>query len=590
MHQSSAGPPPSPRRRLVFLGVTLGVWALGTYGYWLHGTTHGSKYGDPYFLEYVYRAAQLFVLHMPHEQLPLPWPLEFARFLAPAIAFVAVAEAMFSLARRRITRLRVQRQSDHILVCGAGWKGLRLAKEYQERGERVVVVERDEANPGLVECETLGIPVQIGDASDPQLLESLNAHKAKVLLATAGSDGANLQIATAARNLTAAKRDGERHALQCFVDIRDVADRTLFRQQPILAGDDRRIIVTVTGVDLYENSARRLFQKYPLHEGADSAKVLGVPHLVLLGFGQMGESVLLQAARIAHYPGGHRLQVTVFDPAVDLKERQFRDRYPRIDSACDVVFESCDPDNPQLLDRAAGLCRQAGQHVTVVVCFPEDSFNTRVALGLSRRLSGDACRVRVRLDSEDGLASLVTREDHAYLDHDRFTPFGSRAEACTVEMLERSKQDKLARAIHDHYVAKEREKGETPESNPSMRPWEKQNEVMRDSNRYAADHIDIKLWSIGASRVPASRSEPVVPLSAEQIEVLAPTEHARYCADRFLAGWAPAPAGQPKDHVARVNPTLIPWEELSEEEKEKDRWAVGQLPELLGMIGERIVW
>ena len=59
-------------------------------------------------------------------------------------------------------------------------------------------------------------------------------------------------------------------------------------------------------------------------------------------------------------------------------------------------------------------------------------------------------------------------------------------------------------------------------------------------------------------------------------------EHRRFCAERFLAGWRHAPG--PKDPVAKTNPTLVPWEEISEMEKDKDRDQVRQIPGIVSAM------
>jgi hypothetical protein len=57
-------------------------------------------------------------------------------------------------------------------------------------------------------------------------------------------------------------------------------------------------------------------------------------------------------------------------------------------------------------------------------------------------------------------------------------------------------------------------------------------------------------------------------------------------AERFLAGWTYASG--PKVLVKKTNPSLVEWEKLDEENREKDRAAVRSVPRLLDLIGETI--
>jgi hypothetical protein len=63
-------------------------------------------------------------------------------------------------------------------------------------------------------------------------------------------------------------------------------------------------------------------------------------------------------------------------------------------------------------------------------------------------------------------------------------------------------------------------------------------------------------------------------------------EHDRWCARHLLDGWR---RGAARDDVARTHPCLIPWEQLTEHYRDNDRASVRQLPELLALIGQRIV-
>jgi hypothetical protein len=66
---------------------------------------------------------------------------------------------------------------------------------------------------------------------------------------------------------------------------------------------------------------------------------------------------------------------------------------------------------------------------------------------------------------------------------------------------------------------------------------------------------------------------------------MAKMEHIRFVDERVRKGWK---LGDVKDDVRKISPTLIPWEELSIEEKDKDRDPVRSIPEFLARAGYRI--
>jgi hypothetical protein len=140
-----------------------------------------------------------------------------------------------------------------------------------------------------------------------------------------------------------------------------------------------------------------------------------------------------------------------------------------------------------------------------------------------------------------------------------------------------SLREKLARAIHERYY--QRQHGVKPSGDPAMQPWETLREDLKESNRQQADQIPEKLQAIGYDIRPAAGDKTEKPwLTKEKLELLARMEHDRWMAHKIAQGWTYGPV---KDDNRRLHPCLLSWEELAEEEKEKDRQAVRDIPELL---------
>lgn len=145
----------------------------------------------------------------------------------------------------------------------------------------------------------------------------------------------------------------------------------------------------------------------------------------------------------------------------------------------------------------------------------------------------------------------------------------------------------LARAMHEHYVRRQRGKGELPEENPSLVAWDDLDESLKESSRRFAEGIGEKLEAAGCALVAASPGEghPSFQFSDEQVESLARLEHDRWASDLERDGWQWGPA---KDAAGKEHPLLVPWSKLSEEERDKDRAAVRRVPAMLLQAGFRI--
>ena len=101
-----------------------------------------------------------------------------------------------SLGRQQATGL-----ADHVIVVGLGSVGVRVLERLLAEGREVVVLERDENNRYLGQARALGVPVVIADATLPQTMESVNAHKAGAIAVLTSSDLTNIETGLAVREV-----------------------------------------------------------------------------------------------------------------------------------------------------------------------------------------------------------------------------------------------------------------------------------------------------------------------------------------------------------------------------------------------------
>ncbi len=149
----------------------------------------------------------------------------------------------------------------------------------------------------------------------------------------------------------------------------------------------------------------------------------------------------------------------------------------------------------------------------------------------------------------------------------------------------------LARAIHSRYM-KEMRKHNSLSQRKIFLSWllnagdnkimdfDKLPEEIKHSNLDNAFHIPTKLLSIGYKIRPVGRGfkPAALHLTEEEIETMARVEHIRWCWDKILHGWF---WGRAKDNKKKIHPSIIPYDDLSEAEKEKDRELVRMIPALL---------
>jgi hypothetical protein len=125
-------------------------------------------------------------------------------------------------------------------------------------------------------------------------------------------------------------------------------------------------------------------------------------------------------------------------------------------------------------------------------------------------------------------------------------------------------------------------------------PYEKLAPADREANRAAARRIadvlaraDLGLAAAEqATAANKSAAAEIAPAIEAHIERLAEAEHDGWMAQRTKDGWR---YGSPRDDARKLHPSIVPYRDLPEAEKEKDRAAVRNYPKQAAAAGLAIV-
>ena len=95
-----------------------------------------------------------------------------------------------------------QRLSDHVVVCGLGTLGLRIAEDLRRRGVDVVAIDPGPRPRLLALARGAGVQVVEGDGTEERALFFAGLPRARALVAATDRDHLNLEIALVARSLS----------------------------------------------------------------------------------------------------------------------------------------------------------------------------------------------------------------------------------------------------------------------------------------------------------------------------------------------------------------------------------------------------
>jgi len=121
---------------------------------------------------------------------------------------LVVAAIVEGRVRRVLGRQHLERHiaalSDHVIVCGYGRMGSRVAASLGEAGETVVVLDKDPERTSQAEAD--GMLYVLGDAEEEAALTAAGIERAKIVVAALGTDADNVFLTLSARGLNTSVR------------------------------------------------------------------------------------------------------------------------------------------------------------------------------------------------------------------------------------------------------------------------------------------------------------------------------------------------------------------------------------------------
>lgn len=650
-HPPPAAPGPSASSRIRRLWrrwdrMVLGALALASFALGCWGASIGPDDSNfsPEGWHPVSTALKLFFVNGPSAG-HLPWQLEVARLLAPTVTIYAAIATVLSVASERwvgfrVARLARTRVKPYTVVIGLGNIGSRLVADFRRReapsGSRllafllrrprvrpIVVLERDADGIAAQRARELGAVVVKGDALRPEDVAAVHPEMASLVTVFCGDDALNLAVLARIRALRAGycrrfRGDDRNRAagaaptrpppVYCAVHVSDARLRRLVSATPSPKDDELGLRVEYVG--LYEEAARRACADVLAPAFGRPGRRDGPVHLLVVGLGQMGEELILEAARSPHAVlDGPCLHVTVVDRDADARVSSLQRRFPALSEDVPAVglpaLTRLHPQGLEVLD-GAQLARLAEELdaggtrppvAAIAVCLEQEAVGLAIARDLLSYAKPRGIPVLLRLSNERGLADVVRCDGLPAAELAHVCAFAVLDDLGTTDLVEGSRTE---HAVHETYrqaveleaaacepaTAAPAGTAATPSGLPprpaAAHAWDSLPRTYRESCRAQARHVPWKLarLDLGVARADGTLGASI---PAAEVEPLAKLEHARWVAERRLQGWTPGPK---RDDAQRVHPDLRPWDDrLPLRSKAFDVAAVRAIPHLVEAAG-----
>jgi len=552
-------------RWIVIGAVAIVAFTLGMIGL-------GSRPGWGAWDDRVYGSLLLFRFATPGAP-PYDATLEIARFLALASIAYATFRGVSAIFRDQWERFRIKTYfHDHVVVCGLGYSGMRLAKSFRNAPghTRVVAIDVAPSIGDVDECRELGIYCLVGDATDGGLLKRAAVNRARSVVVTCGTDDVNAQVALLTQNA----QIEEHHSVTCYVNI-DEDELCRLLEQSAMSSHGR---VDFEFFNVYRSGPRALLDAHGRTEEPPTGEA--PPPVFMIGDGGMITHLVSEEGRRWALDRGdkaERIRIVLVAPHADLQDAKLRRRHPDLPEVCDLV-----PYNVDLSDPDTDAPQIDTVPSRVFVCFDDDAGGLRATIRIRKWVSQDVPIV-LCTTGRSHAAHLLQLASSKVLPNVK--EVGLLDEVCTAERLQNSKFETIAQAIHAQFVRDQT--GIKSKDDPAMRDWKDLSEELKESNRGQAHDYADKLKSIDCTIAESTRwGSSRFTFTQQEVEELSKKEHTRWGEGKRRDGWT---YGDPKDDALKHHPDLVEWKALPEGEREKDRSAVRLMPIFLARVGYEIV-
>lgn len=294
----------------------------------------------------------------------------------------------------------------------------------------------------------------------------------------------------------------------------------------------------VTFFDPFNSCARLFWHAHPLRQNETN--------VLLVGSGRYARSMLSNAIVTNCATPVRKIRYHLFgDWKSYLHEHYCLAQAVALNSDSDNTDTLFFHDNAWNAD--ADLIAQADR---IIFCFDDDDENARCAQLLERCFAHTA--------------AIYVRTSRQVVPGTRF---GAMESLYTPELVMKRQLDRMAIRMHERYCRS---------VDKPMPSWDELDAFTRESNRSASDHIATKIRLLLDSDEAADpdscrrAAQCWLQASDDLREVCRQNEHDRWLRFHSLHNWQYAPV---RNNAARRHPSILPYEQLSEQERAKDDYA-----------------
>ncbi len=484
----------------------------------------------------------------------LPFELQFARFFLPFLTAYTGFKAITLLFIEKMNLFRINFWKNHIVINTDDSIGQFAAKVLDQNNYKVVLVC---PNASMINQEfSENVVVIIGDLNQPEIQKRSNLAKARYCLLFCKEDLKNIKTALQCENNLKIKK---KHQIEFISHITDPNFSSMYIDQ--ISNKNWKPNQIHNYCNILQQAAIQLINQEGLNQKES---------ILLIGFGQLNQNIckeILIKDKIKNAKNIH-----IIDKQSIVKDNMIINKIMNSSKNCKINTFTYEL-NRNNLQGISKLIKNIDPVPEYIILNLDDNL---ISLQLILTLVSDiyketnqksnSPKIKVCLSNDETIINLLNGQEKIEL-------FNLMDEVITLDFLLDTKNESLARSIHNHYIQMNNQREE------NIQQWNELSEKKKRSNRNAAHYIQNHLDQIGYKIIPYFDIDPVEPyqFSEQELLYIAQKEHQRWCDETI------------KENKNSTNPYLKPWDSLEPQQKEYNLEFVRNIPTIIANARYQII-
>lgn len=541
---------------LVLLSTIFGLIGLVIY-YNSHAITY-------HYTDLIYAVTRLYIFESDFTLNQVNIFLNIARFLAPLSLATAIVKWLLNNFSHQINRQKVKLFKRHIVVFGDAERNKLLIQDITKNKKKDYIFAKNENS----EENNKGFNIINYQAVNSDLLQDILLYKAKYLIISFQNDIESLNFTN--KLLDIIQLDKINQNLEIIILFSNPQWAELSNDMGMLESISHKTKQNKYLNVRYLNYIDKAIRKHMLNYAPDIIKPITNITDPTLAIGVIGNNIIMQRLLInlalnSHYLNHKKLKVYISNHS-NREFASFVTKY-QLDKTLEII-------DVEMLD-----IYEVKDITALYICENDELLLMHHIKEIQESEFLSELQRFIFIDQSNDISSLLPSHQNKIIDI-------SKEVGIFNNIIDESLDD-LAKTIHEDYIA-ELIRGKKLKANKEThQEWSLLPDEIKDRNRMQADHMGIKVRSLGCKIVTNNDiGEPYDWDNDSRIEALSKAEHNRWNAYMYYKGWKER---EEKNERKKTHPDMIVYEKLEDYIKQYDRNTVLNIPTLVKQMGNKIV-